>query len=80
MLRGRLASLRGERDPAICLYNGAAEQFKALEMPLYEAATRFRLSELSSGEEAAGLVRSAIDWCQSQQVKNPEALMRMALP
>ena len=80
MLRARLAPLRGEKDSAIRVYTKLVQQFKVLEMPLYAAATQFRLGELISQEEGRDIVRTAIDWCHSQQIKNPDALMRMSLP
>jgi serine/threonine protein kinase len=80
MLRARLASLRGEKDSAIRVYTKLVQQFGVLEMPLYAAATQFRLGELTSQEEGRGFVRAAIDWCHSQQIKNPDALLRMSLP
>ena len=80
MVRGRLASLRDDRDRSILCYTTAAERFKALEMPLHEAATQFRLGGLLPGDEGKELVRQAFQWLDSQQVKNPAALIQMVLP
>ena len=80
MFRGRLASLHDERDRSIGFYTTAAERFRALEMPLHEAATRFRLGELLPGDDGKASVSQAIQWFESQQVKNPDALIRMVLP
>src|SRR5262245_4290480 len=80
MLRGRLDSLRGDHARAIRAFRTAAEQFQALEMPLQEAATRFRLGEMLPPEEGRDLTRTAIDWLESQSIRNPEAMIRMVLP
>ncbi len=80
MIRGRLASLHDDRGGSIRFYATATEQFKALEMPQHEAATQFRLGALLPGDQGKALVRRAIEWFDSQQVKNPSALIRMILP
>ena len=76
MLRGRIASLRGEHEAAIRLYNTAIAQFAALEMPLFKAATQYRRGELAASEEGAGRIHAAIEWCRSQQIKDPDAFLR----
>jgi serine/threonine protein kinase len=80
LLRGRLASLRDERDRSIRFYTKAVERFKALDMPLHEAVTQFRLGSLLPSEEGKPLVREAMEWFDSQQVKNPSAMIQMVLP
>jgi hypothetical protein len=49
-------------------------------MRLYEAATLFRLADLSPADESAELIRRATGWLQSQQVKDPVSMVRMILP
>ena len=80
MIRGRLASLRDERETSIGFYTTAAERFRALEMPLHEAATRFRLADLLPKDQGQALAHQAIHWFDSQQVRNPSAFIRMVLP
>ena len=80
MIRGRIASSRGSQGTAIASYRLAAEAFRSLKMPLYEAATQSRLAELLPADESFGLTRRASAWFESQQVKDPAAMVRMILP
>jgi hypothetical protein len=80
MFRGRLASLRGDHTSSIDFYTRSAEQFRALEMPLHEAAVYWRLGEQLQGAQGQALVRQAIDWLESRQIRNPGAMIRMVLP
>jgi hypothetical protein len=80
MIRGRLAAIRGDRHGAIASYRNAAGAFRNLRMPLYEAATLFRLGDLRATDDGADLVREAIDKLLSRQVRDPISLVRMILP
>ena len=80
MIRGGIASRRGNRDAAVACYRTAALAFHSLKMPLHAAATELRLAELVPADEADGLVRRASDWFASQQVKDPVAMARMIVP
>jgi len=66
MIRGRIASIRGHQNAAVTSYRHAAGEFHTLRMPLYEAATLFRLGDLLPADESADLVRQATDWLTSQ--------------
>jgi eukaryotic-like serine/threonine-protein kinase len=80
MIRGRLAALGDDRARAIRSYSAAADRFRALTMPLHEAATLLRLGECLGPDEGEGLVRRASDWLASQPIRDPEAMSRMILP
>jgi hypothetical protein len=80
MIRGRIAAIRGERGRAIALLRGAAEAFRDLQMPLYQAATLFRLGELFAADEGDRLVREATELLAARQVRDPSALVRMFSP
>jgi hypothetical protein len=80
MFRGRLASIQGERDKAVACYQRAAETFRVFRMPLFQAATRFRLGEMLPMEEGASSTREATDWLASRQIPDPTSLIRMVLP
>jgi len=80
MLRGRLAGLRGDGASAVRFYRDAFDRFERLQMPLYRAATGFRLAELLEGVEGRDLTHGAIGWLESQTVRNPDAMIRMVLP
>jgi serine/threonine protein kinase/tetratricopeptide (TPR) repeat protein len=80
MVRGRLASLRGDRMRAIRLYRDAVERFRSLSMSFHAAATLDRLGELlgtDGGREHRG---QAAEWMESQRIRSPDAMIRMVLP
>ena len=80
LIRARLATLCGDTATSSQFYRSAADEFRALQMPLYEAAAQFRLGELVRDETGHALVQNAISGLQLRQVKNPEAMIRMLLP
>ncbi len=80
MIRGRVASIRGDANTAITCYRHAAAAFRTLQMPLYEAATLFRLGDLLSSDDGADLIHQATHWLESQQVRDPISMVRMILP
>jgi serine/threonine protein kinase len=80
MFRGRVGMLRGDRDRAVEALRHAEAQFRALQMPLYEAATAYRLGELLPADERDPRTRGAIDLMASRQVKRPLSMIRMILP
>jgi serine/threonine protein kinase len=80
MFRARLAALRDDPATAIRLYRSASDQFHALEMPFFEAATQFRLGQLMPVGPGHSLVESARDCFESRLVKNPCAMIDMLLP
>ena len=71
MVRGRVASLRGDRARAIRLYRDAAEAYRSLSMLLHEAATLARLGELLGGDEGHGLEGRSTDWMESRPHLGP---------
>ena len=80
MIRGRFASLGGDRARAIRSYFAAAERFRALTMPLHEAATLLRLGDCLGPDEGQSLLQRASDWLASQTIREPDAMIRMILP
>jgi hypothetical protein len=76
----RLAALRGDRESAIRLFSDSIDRFERHQMPLYQAATGFRLAELLEGIDGREEKQSALGWLESKQVRNPDAMIRMVLP
>ena len=80
MVRGRVASLRGDLRRAIRVYRDAAEAYRSLSMLLHEAATLARLGELLGGDEGHGLEGRSTDWMESQRIRNPAAMSARSRP
>jgi hypothetical protein len=59
----------------------AAElQLESCGLTLWLAVVRLRLAEMQPPERAEALRRKAINWRESQKVREPECIVKMLLP
>ena len=80
MLRGRLASLHGDREVSTHKYQCVVEEFRMLEMPIHEAAVQWRLGEELADDQGQALMAEAAGKLESLSIRNPSAIIRMVLP
>ncbi len=80
LLRGAVASMRGDLEGAVLCLRQALYGFEAADMALYANAARARLAARVGGDEAAAL-RAQIDaWMKAHGVAHPERLIAMVTP
>src|SRR5262249_23000490 len=75
-----IAFARRDRHLAERLMRVAAEEFEAIQMKLYAAATRRRLGQLQGGGQGQGMIVQADFWMTGQGIKNPARVTAMLVP
>jgi hypothetical protein len=80
VVRAGVAGARGNLQAAHIHLVSAADQFKVLDMRLWEWATRRRLGRLIGGCEGQDLVSQADAWMSRQAIRDPARMAAMLCP
>jgi hypothetical protein len=80
LIRAQVALVRGDERSARGLLRAAELGFDAADMALHANSTRWRLGELTGGEEGAVLVARARTWFEAEGVIRPRSMVRMIAP
>jgi hypothetical protein len=80
LLRGGVASVRGDRDTATWELERAIPDLYAVQMPLWASAASIRLGDAKSGGEAQELRRDSFEWMTIQGVRAPDKVSAMLVP
>jgi hypothetical protein len=75
-----IAAARGDRDAARRLAAAALDGFTAVDMEQYAAAARWRLGQLTDGEDGKRLIAEARSWLEAQGVRSPARMVGMLAP
>jgi eukaryotic-like serine/threonine-protein kinase len=79
LVRGGIATLRGNRDEALACLSDAEIECEALDMRLHAMVARRRRGELG-GAAGAALVDEADRWMANQAIANPRRMADMLAP
>jgi eukaryotic-like serine/threonine-protein kinase len=79
MIRGGLATLRGDSPRAAILLAETVERFDAVRMQLCAAAVRRRLGEMLGGDRGQADIARADQWMTDQKIRNPAGMSSMIL-
>jgi hypothetical protein len=80
LLRGGVATARGDTQTAIAGMTAAVEALEACGMRLHANAALLRLGQLTGGDAGEQHVAKASAWMQSQGIHEPERMATMLAP
>ncbi len=80
VFRGAIADVDGRDDEAANAWRAALPRLEAMHYHLFAHATRYHLGRLLGGDEGRELRARTTQWLEEQQVRDPQATMRMILP
>jgi hypothetical protein len=80
VLQATIASQEGRVESAAARLEGAIEGFESADMHLYAAVCRRRLGALVGGDTGAALRDRAERWMAGQDIRDPNAMTRLASP
>jgi eukaryotic-like serine/threonine-protein kinase len=80
LIHAGVASIRGERQPAVDLLQRAEAEFRICEMAHFVAACQYRRGGLIDGDEGRALIAAAQAWATAQRVVKPACVFDMLAP
>jgi hypothetical protein len=79
-IRASVLALKGDRETAIKLILEAENNFESVDMMLYRTALKHCRGQLMSNPQGELLIKEANEWMLKQQIKKPEAMVKMLTP
>jgi hypothetical protein len=80
LVRAELAVLHGDLDTAAAGYRAAATHFDAADMALVAEAARWRLGELTAGDDGRALIARATAALRTEGIVRPDRVIAMFVP
>jgi hypothetical protein len=78
-LRGGLAAGTGRNLDAVRLFEDASNKFESISLHAYAAAAQHACGTLLGGDQGRTQILRATSFLDSQQVRNPQAFLRMLI-
>jgi hypothetical protein len=79
-LAAGVAAVRGDRAQALDRLATAVDALKGVDMHLYAASARLRLSQALGGNEGRAIVEQVEAWMRGQGVKQPARIAEIFVP